>query len=158
LFGLALTQGQGWEHIGEHTLYWYSVWFQGGVRLATWPRDRLGYFEVVPQPQSRLAASPHFVSFPIPVAGADRKVFVNASGLSERARLTVEIYDHQLRPLPGFSGEGAARIAASGFRQPAEWKGATTLPTADRPIRVRVNFEGEDAEELRVYAVYVATE
>ncbi len=46
LFGLALTQGQGWENVGDQTLYWYSVWSQGRIRLATWLRDRFGYFEV----------------------------------------------------------------------------------------------------------------
>ncbi len=46
MFGAALTQGQGWMNMGDHTLYWYSVWSQGRVRLATWERDRLGYFAV----------------------------------------------------------------------------------------------------------------
>ena len=45
LFGLA-DAGAGLENVGDQTLYWYSVWSQGRIRLATWLRDRLGYFEV----------------------------------------------------------------------------------------------------------------
>ena len=52
LYG-ALMQGQGWENVGDHTLYWYNVWTQGRVRLATWARDRLGYFEIVRQPREQ---------------------------------------------------------------------------------------------------------
>ena len=40
----ALIQGQGFENIGEQTLFWYAPWPEGdadGIRLAAWPRDRL---------------------------------------------------------------------------------------------------------------------
>jgi hypothetical protein len=185
LFGLALTQGQGWANLGDQTLYWYSVWSQGRVRLATWLRDRLGYFEVpmeirrrqeVPAPQSGLEEGqsglvvpkrpepaspwaktpPHFISYPIALADGDEKVFVNADGLSEDAFLEVEILDEQFHVLPGYSSQECAPITQSGFRQPAVWGGRTTLGKPDRPIRVRVSLEGERPEDVRVYAAYVA--
>jgi hypothetical protein len=185
LFGLALTQGQGWANVGDQTLYWYSVWSQGRIRLATWPRDRFGYFEVpseirermeLPPPRGGLRAngdrlellkrptpaspwsevSPHFVSYPIRLDGSGYKVFVNADGLSKDNYLNVEISDRQFRVLPGYSSEDSVPITESGFRQPAEWARQKTLGESDQPIRVRVNFVGERPEDIRVYAVYVA--
>jgi hypothetical protein len=156
LFGLALKQGQGWENIGDHTLYWYSVWFQGDVRLATWPRDRLGYFEINRDVGSKPQVSPYFVSAPIMVDGPGERVFVNAEGLSEDAYLTVAVYDERFGAMPGYAADAAVPIKTSGLRQPVEWETEKTLDAGDRPIRIRVNFEGKDAEDVRVYAVYVA--
>jgi hypothetical protein len=156
LFGLALMQGQGWENLGDFTLYWYNVWSQGRVRLATWPRDRLGYFKVGTELGSKLAQKPHFISAPILLTGAGKRVFVNADGLDADSQLTVEVLDEQFRPLAGFTAEDAVVLAESGFRQPAEWRGQKTLAASDRPIRVRVNFEGNRPEDTRVFAVYVA--
>jgi hypothetical protein len=188
LFGLALTQGQGWENVGDQTLYWYSVWSQGRIRLATWLRDRLGYFEVpmeirrrreVPAPRRGLMqgergglevprrpelespwaeVSPHFMSYPIALEGSDQKVFVNADGLSTDNYVKVEIVDEQFNVLPGYSKDDCAPITESGFRQPAVWGANKTLAESDRPIRVRVSFEGERPEDIRVYATYVARE
>jgi hypothetical protein len=158
LFGLALMQGQGWENLGDHTLYWYNVWSQGRVRLATWPRDRLGYFKVGTGLGSELEQKPHFISAPIDLIGAGQRVFVNADGLDADSQLTLEILDEQFRPLPGFTGENAVAVTEPGFRQPAQWRGKTVLESSDRPIRVRVNFEGNRPEDVRVFAVYVATE
>ena len=107
-------------------------------------------------PGSKLTESAHFISYPIALTGPDQKVFVNADGLSDQTYLTVEIYDDQLRPVPGYSGEAAAPVKVSGFRQAAQWGSKTTLGAEGRPIRVRVNFEGEEPEGIRVYAVYVA--
>ena len=43
----ALIQGQGFENIGDETLFWYAPWPEeasDGVRVTSWPRDRLSYF------------------------------------------------------------------------------------------------------------------
>ena len=85
-------------------------------------------------------------------------MFVNADGLSEDNYIKVEILDEQFRVLPGYSRADCRPITESGFRQPAEWGGKNTLGKSDGPIRVRVNFEGERPEDIRVYAVYVANE
>ena len=45
-----------------------------------------------------------------------------------------------------------------GFRQPVEWRSKKTLGSADQTIRVRLNFEGNRPEDIRVYAVYVAAD
>ena len=187
LFGLALTQGQGWANVGDRTLYWYSVWSQGRIRLATWARDRFGYFEVpsgdqkaggesfssgrasrkrraprtpeLPTPASPWSkVSPHFVSYPMRLDGSGYKVLVDADGLSKDNYLKVEISDLQFRPLPGYSSDDSVPITESGFRQPAEWAGQKTLGKSDQPIRVRVNFVGERPEDIHVYAVYVRRE
>lgn len=39
----ALIQGQGFENVGEETLFWYAPWPEqasDGVRVAVWQRDR----------------------------------------------------------------------------------------------------------------------
>ena len=44
----ALMQGQGFGNIDEETLFWNSPWPEqksDGVRVAVWPRDRLGYLQ-----------------------------------------------------------------------------------------------------------------
>ena len=186
LFGQALTQGQGWMNMGDQTLYWYTVWSQGRVRLATWARDRLGYFEVPmeirrrqqnpaarrgieegeggtrqavkrPEPVSPWKdVSPHFVSMPIPLDGAQQKVFVNADGLSDKTYLKVEILDEKFNVLAGYSRDDCAPITESGFREPAVF-GARTAIESNQPIRVRVSIEGERPEDVRIYATYVAT-
>lgn len=44
LFG-CLMQGQGFENIGGEMLFWYAPWGGcNGIRVASWPQDRLGYF------------------------------------------------------------------------------------------------------------------
>ena len=43
----ALMQGQGFENVGDESLFWYTPWpehVSDGIRVATWIRDRLGYF------------------------------------------------------------------------------------------------------------------
>ena len=47
-----LVQGQGFENVGEETLFWYASWpehFGDGVRVASWERDRLGYLRANPE-------------------------------------------------------------------------------------------------------------
>ena len=157
----ALQQGQGFENVGDKTYVWYGVWDEWGwanknnkasggglVRLATWNRDRLGYYEVV-------ADGAHFISHPLLPENGDR-VFVNADGLSEAGYLTLELLDGQLRPLSGYSGPDSAVLKTSGLREPAMWGDKTSLDGLDMPIRIRADYKGEQAANVRVYAVYVA--
>jgi len=157
----ALQQGQGFENVGDKTYAWYGVWDEwawafknnkasngGLVRLATWDRDRLGYYEVK-------ADGAHFISRPLLPKSGDR-VFVNADGLSKDGYLTVELLDGQLRPLSGYSGPDSAVLKTSGLREPAMWGDKTSLDGLDMPIRIRADYKGEQAANVRVYAVYVA--
>ena len=43
----SLVQGEAFINQGDETLFWYSTWglWYDGVRLAVWPRDRLGYLQ-----------------------------------------------------------------------------------------------------------------
>ena len=153
-----LAQGQGFENVGEQTLFWYELWGQGQVRLATWPRDRLGYYEVYwpRKPSVKMLEAPHFISCPMDLDEAGCRVFVNADGLSENSFLKVEICDEQFRVIPGYSGEACVPVAESGFKQAVAWRDAENLARIDGPIRVRVNYVGLRPEDIRVYAVYVS--
>ena len=162
-----LLQGEGFENVGERTLFWYSIWVAAdpkgptGVRLATWPRDRFGYFAPAPAwhyqtgRSTRPVERPHFISAPVRIARENARVFVNADGLTAESRLRVEILSEQLVPLDGYSADEAVPITESGFRQLAGWRRKTVLGQREQPIRVRVNWEGMRPEDARVYAVYV---
>jgi len=72
-------------------------------------------------------------------------------GLHDEATLRIELLDHQLRPVPGFSGIHAATVSQSGFQTPVEWESAG-IP--DR-IRLSVRFQGERKTDIRFHAIYV---
>ena len=151
-----LIQGQGFENVGDRTFFWYSIWVAfdldspTGVRLATWSRDRLGYFSPSPRQQDV-----HFLSKSIGPMPNGAALYLNADGLSESSQLRVEILDDRLRPLPEYSGEASVPLQKSGFRERVSWRGRDRLEGLNRPFRVRVNWQGRDQEEARLFAVYV---
>jgi len=152
-----LTQGQGFENIGNRTIVYYGIWPETdrngptGVRIATWPRDRLGYFSPAPGIEGA-----HCVSSPLTPGRSDARVFLNATGLSGQSRLTVEILDEQFRPLPGFSAaDFLALTNKSGLRLPVGWRGKETLGGVEQPVRVRVNWGGDLPEAAKLHAIYV---
>jgi hypothetical protein len=152
-----LTQGEGFQNTGDRTVVYYGIWTENdrnsptGVRIATWPRDRLGYFSPAPEVQGA-----HCISSPILIPRADAKVFLNATNLSPESQLSVEILDEQFRPLPGYAAADFVPIEGkSGFRLRTSWKGKATLEKFDKPIRVRVNWTGENAEVAKLFAVYI---
>lgn len=157
-----LAQGQGVVNLGDKTVTWYSIWGgQGneGIRAAWWQRDRLGYFHATRTPIEGQTwvdeLKPHFISAPTRLPASGGKVFLNASHLSEHARLAVEILDEQFRPLPGHTAAECEPFRDdAAFRLPVRWQSGDTVK-ASRPIRVRVNFDGLRLEDGRVYAVYV---
>ncbi len=157
-----LAQGQGVVNIGDKSITYYSIWGAGGnagIRAAWWRRDRLGYFHATRAPIEGQTwveeVKPHFISAPIRLPAGGARVFLNASHLSEHARLAVEILDERFRPLPGHTaGECEPFRDDSGFRLPVRWKGNDTVKSA-QAIRIRVNFDGLRLEDARVYAVYV---
>ena len=149
----ALIQGQGFENIGDETLFWYAPWPEGdsdGVRLATWPRDRLGHLEPFTGP----GTEPHVVSAPVESGGKPLRLSVNVDGLSEHAQILVSILDERFRQLPGYAAGDCMGPIASGFSQPVTWVGRNTV-NADGPIRVRLDFAGLRPEDTRLYAVYL---
>lgn len=159
-----LAQGQGVVNLGDKTVTYYSIWGSGGnsgVRAAWWRRDRLGYFHATRSPiegQTWVdAVKPHFISVPIALSSAGARVFLNASHLSEHARLVVEILDERFRPLPGYTAVECEPFRDdSAFRLPVRWKTGDGVQSG-RPIRIRVNYDGLRLEDARVYAVYIET-
>jgi len=150
-----LVQGQGFENIGEETLFWYAPWpeqLSNGVRVARWQRDRLGYFQASDL-KLKSAQPRHVISAPIDLEGRPARVALNVDGLSEYAQLGVEILDERFRPLAGYAAEECAPLE-SGFEQTVAWQGDERIEAAG-PIRIRVNFTGIRPEDPQVYAIYV---
>ena len=152
-----LTQGQAFHNIGDRTFVYYGIWTENdrnsptGVRVATWPRDRLGYFAPAPE-----AKEVHCISSPFASLRDGARVYVNATGLSDSGQLTVELLDEQFRPLPGYAAADFVPFEAkSGLRLPVVWRGAKALEKASKPVRIRVNWTGSDPEKTRLFAVYI---
>lgn len=150
----ALSHGQGMCNLGDQTLLWYEVWGAGGVRLATWPRDRLGCFrsfhieqELVERP------APHCITSPLRVEGAAR-IYANLEGASAHSHLKVEVLDEQFRPLPGYSGKAVVPLSQGGLRQPIVWEGRDNIQGMGIPFRLKVEFGGLRSEDLKLYALY----
>jgi hypothetical protein len=153
-----LTQGQAFENIGDRTYFYYGIWTEidrnspTGVRVAMWPRDRLGYFS----PSLSHGADAHCISSPLRLERGERRLFLNATNMSDEARLTVELLDERFRPLEGYAAADFTPIKDdSGLKLLIAWGKNKTVEIGDEPIRVRVNWTGRDAEEARLWAVYV---
>lgn len=153
-----LTQGQAFENIGDRTYFYYGIWTEidrnspTGVRVAMWPRDRLGYFS----PSLSHGDDAHCISSPLDLSKTGGKLFMNATNMSEDARLTVELLDEQFRPLPGYTQADFTPLDDdSGLKLPLAWGKNKTVTPDDKPVRVRINWEGRDAEEAKLWAVYV---
>lgn len=150
-----LTQGQAFENIGENTFFWYGIWTETnrdgptGVRVATWKRDRLGYFRPAPGIED-----PHCISRPIDVEKAGTRVFVNVGSASEASPIAVELLDAKLRPIPGYTAADCEPITKSNLRAAVKWKGQTTLDGIEGPFRVRINWGGENPN-AQLFAIYV---
>lgn len=146
-----LAQGQGMVNLGDKTLYWYEEWGVGDVRLATWERDRFGYFSVFDR-----HGEPHLLSCPLKIEPEGAQIFINADGLSELTELTVELTDLEFRKLPGYSGKDCVPIRAPGLHQKVKWRNRPALEAFSHPVRVCVHFGGVRPEDAKLYAVYVA--
>lgn len=160
-----VIQGQGFENIGEHTFFYYGTWDprptggkpqpRGGIGIAALPRDRFGDLVVEtagegPGDYQLPMVVAEFITSSIAVK--QPRFFVNADGLSDEARLRIELLDHLESPIAGCTGERAAIVTQSGFQSPVEWKTHNRLP--DR-VRLRVVFEGKRRTDIRLSAIYV---
>lgn len=151
----ALEQGQGFENIGDETLFWYGSWRRmDGVRVASWERDRLGYFEPFRGSKMNSLQEAHFISAPIDLEGAGVRIGMNAGGLGPHSQVAVEVLDEQFRPVRGYSGEACTWLDTSGLRQPIRWQAQEILYHASGPVRLRANIRGLRPEDIRLYAVY----
>ncbi|HWP40990.1 MAG TPA: hypothetical protein VNL70_08690 [Tepidisphaeraceae bacterium] len=148
--GPALMQGQGMENFGDQTLYWYSLWrgtSGNGVRLVTWPRDRLGSLSPF-SPDHPMA-----ISCPLRVLDGAARVTVNASGLGEHARIRVGVVDKGFRPINGFAVQDAEPLTGSGLELLCRWKQGDRIPAALGDFRLQVCFEGTRPEDAHLHAI-----
>ena len=154
----ALIQGQGFEQVGDETLFWYAPWPEqssDGVRVASWPRDRLGYFRPFPAGRMRPRQGAHVVSAPIDLEGRPAHLALNIEGLGDYSDVTAEIITEQLEPVPGYSAADCIPPTASGLSQPVAWQGRNTVQHDDGPFRLRLNFSGIRAEDIKLFAAYM---
>lgn len=171
-----LLQGQGFENIGDKTCLYYGSWDprphqnesgglppRGGVGLATLPRDRFGDLVVEPSAFGKgsyqipaAEAVCEFITSSIDVpAGSARRFYLNAEGLGAGAALRIELLDHALKPLPGYSGRDAAVVRQNGFQTPVSWAGRTSIEGLPARVRLHVIYEGAHREAIRFSALYV---
>jgi len=163
-WGPALIQGQGFANVGDETLFWYSVavWstVKGGVQVAHWQRDRLGYLQPFVGPQRRgdpwapKYRNPYVISEPLSTGGKPATISVNVSGVGQTNQLKVTVLDEQFNELPGYGSGDSAPLDKAGLKQPVTW-GANQTVTSDRPIRIRVDFMGPSPQDIRFYAAYL---
>ena len=156
----ALVQGQGFENIGDETLFWYAPWPEhssDGVRVASWPRDRLGYFRPTDDGRLRRRGGSHVVSAAIALEGKAAQIALNVDGIGEYSGLTVAVLDERFNPIPGYSAEDFVPLATSGLAQPISWQGRSAVSDPGVPIRLRIDFTGIRPEDVQLYAVYLNT-
>ncbi len=143
----ALLQGHAFVNDGDNTMIWYSHWDTDGkvknmeIGLATLRRDGFGYLS--PQESDNDA---EFITDFFEVA-QNEKIYLNVSGASADAPLTVELLDHRAQPIPGYS----AQITNSGLRVPVAWSRAV-IANQKRALRVRYPV----GSPAHVYAVYLS--
>lgn len=164
-----LLQAQGFENVGDKTFLYYGAWNpqvweksppRGGVGIAMLPRDRFadlvvdkttegpGDYQMKKTKSSLLTAA-------VPLTSGSHRFYVNADGLSNNARLKIELLDSKLSPLSRFSGADAAVVSESGFQTPIEWNGKHEINDLPDRVRIKVTFEGTDNTKLRFNTIYV---
>ena len=160
-----LMQGQGFENIGDESLFWYTPWPEhasDGIRVATWERDRMGYFSIFSIPKTHVfldnsltETKPHFISSPIDLEGEPARVAMNIDGLSEHSKVSVEIQNERFEPIPGYTAEDCTEPIESGLRKEVRWGEQEVLGGMKGPVRIRVNFEGIRPEDVKLFAIYL---
>ena len=155
-----LMQGQGFENIGDETLFWYAPWPEqksDGVRVAVWPRDRLGYFQAYSH--GPLAGDgeegPHIVSAPIDLEGQSARLSLNIDRPNEHCGVSVEILDERFISIEGYTHADCQSPTESGFNQVVRWGDKETIANVNGRIRIRINFTGIRFEDVHLYAAYL---
>jgi len=164
-----LLQGQGFENVGEETRVYYGGWDprswessppRGGVGIVTLPRDRFADLVVDESTQGpgdyqmeKTVAS--FLTDSVKVKDGARRLFANADGLGKEAVLRVELLDHYMKPLPGYSGADAAVVSQTGFQTSLIFGEKEKLTGLPERVRIRATFEGEKRTDIRFSAFYL---
>jgi len=155
----ALMQGQGFENIGEETLFWYSPWPEqksDGIRVASWPRDRLGCFNAyIHGPLTNQTADlSHIVSAPVDLQGQSARLELNVDLPNQHCGVSIDILNERLEPLEGYDSQDNQEIG-SGFNVPVRWTGRDLIENIEGPIRIRINFTGVRFEDVSLFAAYL---
>ena len=152
---IALLQGHAFAQVGDQTYIWYSHWDPEErsrpmeIGLATMRRDGFGYLS-----RQQADAPGHCVTAAVPVSRDGQHIWVNVDGASEANPLTVELLDDRDRPIPGYSGASAAKVASSGTRQLVKWPvHPDQLGPRDGEFSVQVSFP--QTGDVRLHAIYV---
>jgi len=164
-----LLQGQGFENAGDQSWIYYGSWdprswedspVRGGVGIVTVPRDR--FADLVTNEATKgtgdyqmIETVCSFLTSSIDIEPGSRKFFINAAGLGEGSKLKLELLDHLMQPLEGFSGDTAAMITVDGFQTPVLFGGNAAVRGLPERVRVKVTFEGEKRTEIRFSAMYL---
>lgn len=154
----SLIQGQGFVNMGDETLFWFAPWPEqasDGVRVASWPRDRLGSFSAYLDGRMRNRNESHIISAPIDLEGQPASLALNVDGLGDHSRIVCSILDEQLRPIPGYGVDGCLPLTASGLSQMVRWQGQERIAFDQGRIRVRIEFQGIRPEDASLYAIYL---
>jgi hypothetical protein len=152
---VALLQGHAFVNVGARTYIWYSHWDceeknrAQEIGLATLRRDGFGYLS-----RHDAGETGECVTSLIEASARERRLFINVSGVSKAAPITVELLDDEDRPIPGYSAQAAARIFKEGVGEPIVWPHTSQNAVAhDKPFAVRVHFPDNDS--ARLYVIYV---
>ena len=98
---------------------------------------------------------PELITMPVSVDNGSR-ILVNASGLSEKVFLRIELLDRLERPLDGYSGDQAARVSKLGFASPVRW--LSKLPDGLGRVRIKLTCEGDARHQIALRGLYVEHE
>jgi hypothetical protein len=151
-----LVHGQGYWNVGDKTYIYYGAWDPshdndggGAIGLATMRRDGFGFLS------ARDAEDGVLTTAPIANTRLKASLYLNADGLSQDARLVVELIDKLGSPIRGYSGADAATIQQSGLRVRVAWAGRDVMNFPNPQFRVRIRFTGPAAAQARFYAAYI---
>ncbi len=154
-----LSQGQGFENVGEKTYIWYGQMDQrmgprtgrpwkrhGGIGLLVLGRDRFGSLSVRDPDDNGI-----LVTADVQLQGP-ATLSVNAEGLGPHSSLKLELVDHQERPLPAYT----AVVEQSDLRVPVKWSAGDQIQHPKQPFKIRLTFQGKEAGAIRLYALYLS--
>jgi hypothetical protein len=154
---IRLLQANAFVNHGDTTYVWYggasdetgksiAIENNAEVGLATMPRDRFGYLRPT-------AADAVLVSQTLPAFDGMVDIAANVDGVGNAARLRIELLDNSFHPISGFSGEQSAFVTESNLRAPLVWTNGRSAAVKGA-YRIRIAFEGERAENIRLYGIY----
>lgn len=151
---VALLQGHAFVNVGDKTYVWYSHWdcedqFRSQeIGLATLRRDGFGYLS-----RNDPGDPGQCVTSTLAPTSQGRELLLNVEHVSQELPLVVELLDELDQPIPGYSGDAAARVATSGTQVLVKWPRAVDgRAPRDREYAVRVTLP--DSDDVRLYAIY----